>query len=101
MHWIGERIEHFVSDSHGRDNITTATLALDEKGKFLALDIDIIADMGAYLSCYAPYIPWLGAGMATGVYDIPAALRAAARGLHQHGAGRCLSRRGPPRSARI
>ena len=36
--------------------------------------------MGAYLSCYAPYIPWLGAGMATGAYDIPAAhvrLRAA------------------------
>ena len=80
VRWIGERIEHFVSDSHGRDNITTATLALDENGEFLALDIDIIADMGAYLSCYAPYIPWLGAGMATGVYDIPAAfvrLRAA------------------------
>jgi len=78
--WIGERIEHFLSDSHGRDNITTATMALDENGKFLALDIDIIADMGAYLSCYAPYIPWLGAGMATGVYDIPTAfvrLRAA------------------------
>jgi len=71
--WIGERIEHFLSDSHGRDNITTAKMALDDKGKFLALDIDIVADMGAYLSCYAPYIPWLGAGMATGVYDIPAA----------------------------
>ncbi|HEY5216886.1 MAG TPA: molybdopterin cofactor-binding domain-containing protein, partial [Pseudolabrys sp.] len=41
---------------------------------------DIVADMGAYLSCYAPYIPWLGVGMATGAYDIPAAhvrLRAA------------------------
>jgi carbon-monoxide dehydrogenase large subunit len=36
--------------------------------------------MGAYLSCYGPYIPWLGVGMATGAYDIPAAhvrLRAA------------------------
>jgi carbon-monoxide dehydrogenase large subunit len=73
VRWIGERIEHFLSDSHGRDNITTALMALDEKGRFLALDIDIIADMGAYLSCYAPYIPWLGAGMATGVYDIPTA----------------------------
>src|SRR5581483_71553 len=28
-------------------------------------------DMGGYLSCYAPYIPWLGAGMSPGVYDIP------------------------------
>ena len=69
--WICERSEHFLGDSHGRDNISTATLAIDDKGKFLALDIDIVADMGAYLSCYAPYIPWLGVGMATGSYDIP------------------------------
>ena len=78
--WVADRSEHFLGDSHGRDNISTATLAIDDKGKFLALDIDIVADMGAYLSCYAPYIPWLGVGMATGPYDIPAAhirLRAA------------------------
>ncbi|WP_137043872.1 xanthine dehydrogenase family protein molybdopterin-binding subunit [Pseudolabrys sp. FHR47] len=78
--WICDRSEHFLGDSHGRDNISTATIALDENNKFLALEIDIVADMGAYLSCYAPYIPWLGVGMATGVYDIPAAfirLRAA------------------------
>jgi len=78
--WVCERTEHFLGDSHGRDNISTARLALDEKERFLALALDIIADMGAYLSCYAPYIPWLGAGMATGAYDIPAAhvrLRAA------------------------
>jgi carbon-monoxide dehydrogenase large subunit len=73
VRWISERAEHFLADSHGRDNISTAKLALDEKGKFLALDLDIVADMGAYLSCYAPYIPWLGMGMATGCYDIPAA----------------------------
>ena len=72
--WVGERSEHFISDSHGRDNITTLRLALDEKGHFLALELDIIADMGAYLSAYAPYIPWLGVGMAPGVYDIPVAM---------------------------
>jgi len=78
--WICERSEHFLGDSHGRDNISSARLALDDKGRFLALALDIVADMGAYLSCYAPYIPWLGAGMATGAYDIPVAhvrLRAA------------------------
>lgn len=78
--WVADRSEHFLGDSHGRDNISTARLAIDDKGKFLALEIDIVADMGAYLSCYAPYIPWLGVGMATGPYDIPAAhirLRAA------------------------
>ncbi|MEJ2433395.1 MAG: xanthine dehydrogenase family protein molybdopterin-binding subunit [Pseudolabrys sp.] len=71
--WVCERSEHFLADSHGRDNISTARLALDEQNRFLALELDIIADMGAYLSCFAPYIPWLGVGMATGVYDIPAA----------------------------
>jgi carbon-monoxide dehydrogenase large subunit len=78
--WVCDRSEHFLGDSQGRDNITSAWLALDNKGRFLALELDIVADMGAYLSCYAPYIPWLGASMATGAYDIPAAhvrLRAA------------------------
>jgi carbon-monoxide dehydrogenase large subunit len=69
--WVADRSEHFLGDSHGRDNISTATLAIDGKGKFIALEVDIVADMGAYLSCYAPYIPWLGVGMATGSYDIP------------------------------
>jgi carbon-monoxide dehydrogenase large subunit len=71
--WVAERTEHFLGDSHGRDNVSTARLALDDKGRFLALALDIVADMGAYLSCYAPYIPWLGVGMATGAYDIAAA----------------------------
>ena len=71
--WVSDRTEHFLADSHGRDNISTARLAIDDKGKFLALELDIVADMGAYLHCYAPYIPWLGVGMATGAYDIPAA----------------------------
>ncbi len=78
--WVCDRTEHFLGDSHGRDNISSARLALDDKGRFLALELDIVADMGAYLSCYAPYIPWLGVGMATGAYDIPVAhvrLRAA------------------------
>ena len=78
--WICDRSEHFLGDSHGRDNISTARLAVDDNGRFLALELDIIANMGAYLSCYAPYIPWLGVGMATGAYDIPIAhvrLRAA------------------------
>jgi aerobic carbon-monoxide dehydrogenase large subunit len=71
VRWVADRTEHFLGDAQGRDNITAAKLALDERGHFLALDVDIVADMGAYLSAYAPYIPYLGAGMSTGVYDIP------------------------------
>ena len=70
--WIAERSEHFLADAQGRDNVTTAKLALDEKGRFLALEVDTLADMGAYLSCYAPFIPYIGAEMLPGVYDIPA-----------------------------
>jgi aerobic carbon-monoxide dehydrogenase large subunit len=70
--WIADRAEHFLGDAQGRDNVTTAKLALDGDGRFLALAIDLVADMGAYLSCYAPFIPFIGAGMSPGVYDIPA-----------------------------
>jgi carbon-monoxide dehydrogenase large subunit len=70
--WVAERSEHFLGDAQGRDNITTAKLALDADRRFLALEIDLVADMGAYLSYYAPFIPFIGAGMSPGVYDIPA-----------------------------
>ena len=83
VRWIAERMEHFLGDAQGRDNITTAKLALDDSGRFLALDIDIVADMGAYLSAYAPYIPYLGAGMSPGVYHIPACF-VRLRGAYTH-----------------
>ena len=70
--WVADRSEHFLGDAQGRDNLAVARLALDGGGRFLALEIDLIADMGAYLSVYAPFIPFLGAGMSPGVYDIPA-----------------------------
>jgi carbon-monoxide dehydrogenase large subunit len=71
--WVAERSEHFLADAQGRDNATTARLALDPQGKFLALSVDMVCDMGAYLSSFAPYIPYVGAVMLPGVYDIPAA----------------------------
>jgi carbon-monoxide dehydrogenase large subunit len=71
--WVAERTEHFLADTQGRDNVTTARLALDPQGKFLALAVDTVCDMGAYLSSFAPYIPYVGAVMLPGVYDIPAA----------------------------
>lgn len=69
--WVGDRSEHFLQDAHGRDNVLTAELAIDEDGRFLALRVDLVANMGAYLSQYAPFIPYLGITMATGCYDIP------------------------------
>ena len=94
--WIADRTEHFLGDAQGRDNITTAKLALDDEGRFLALDIDIVADMGAYLSAYAPYIPVSRRRHVAGrLRHSGTAHVQRARRLHQHRAGRCLSRRRP------
>jgi carbon-monoxide dehydrogenase large subunit len=70
VRWTQERTEHFLSCAHGRDNLTKAELALDARGRFLALRVHIRGNLGAYCSQYGPYIPWLGATMATGSYDI-------------------------------
>jgi carbon-monoxide dehydrogenase large subunit len=70
VRWAADRSEHFMGDAQGRDNVTTAKMALAEDGKFLAMDVDLMGDMGAYLSTFAPYIPHGGAGMLPGLYDI-------------------------------
>ncbi len=70
--WTCERTEHFISDAHGRDNVTTARMAMDADGKFLGMEVDLVAAMGAYLHTFGPLIPFLGISMTSGVYDIPA-----------------------------
>ena len=73
VRWSSERTEDFLSSAQGRDNRTRARLALDAAGRFLALDVATVADMGAYLSALGPAIPANSAATATGgVYDIPA-----------------------------
>ncbi|MFC6487999.1 xanthine dehydrogenase family protein molybdopterin-binding subunit [Nitratireductor sp. GCM10026969] len=70
--WAGDRNEHFLTDSQGRDNVTTAEMALDADGRFLGLRIEMLANMGAYIHQFGPYIPTGGVSMSTGVYDIQA-----------------------------
>src|SRR5580765_1169075 len=70
--WTADRADHFMGDAQGRDNVTTAKMALAEDGKFLGMDVDLMGDMGAYLSTFGPYIPHGGAGMLPGLYDIQA-----------------------------
>ncbi|MGH7070514.1 MAG: xanthine dehydrogenase family protein molybdopterin-binding subunit [Acetobacteraceae bacterium] len=72
--WTSERSEAFLSDTHGRDNISEAELALGPDGSFLALRTHILANMGAYLSAFAPYIPtFAGTWVLPGVYQFPTA----------------------------
>jgi carbon-monoxide dehydrogenase large subunit len=71
--WTGERSESFLADAHGRDHVTKAELAMDEKGKFLALRVNTTANLGAYLSTFASCVPtYLYALLLSGQYKIPA-----------------------------
>ncbi|MCB9946248.1 MAG: xanthine dehydrogenase family protein molybdopterin-binding subunit [Rhodospirillaceae bacterium] len=70
--WAAERTESFISDDHGRDNLTKAELAVDADGRFLALRADTLANLGAYLSNFGPFIPTnAGNRMLCGLYAIP------------------------------
>lgn len=71
--WTCDRSEAFMSDAHGRDHSSKAAMALDAQGKFLALRVSTLANMGAYLSTFAPAIPtYLSATLLAGVYTTPA-----------------------------
>jgi carbon-monoxide dehydrogenase large subunit len=71
--WTAERSEAFMSDAHGRDHVSTAELALDKDGKFLALRVSTLANLGAYLSTFSTCIPtYLYATLLAGVYTTPA-----------------------------
>ncbi|MGH7114676.1 MAG: xanthine dehydrogenase family protein molybdopterin-binding subunit [Stellaceae bacterium] len=71
--WTAERSESFMSDAHGRDHVTHVELALDAEAKFLALKVSTIANMGAYLSTFAPAIPtYLYGTLLAGTYTTPA-----------------------------
>ncbi len=70
--WTAERNESFVSDAHGRDHVSTAEMAVDKDGHFLALRVHTLANMGAYLSTFAPCVPtYLYATLLAGVYKTP------------------------------
>ena len=69
--WAAERAESFLSDVHGRDHVTRASLAMDQDGRFLALRVAIDANIGAYTSQAGALIPWFGACMSAGAYDVP------------------------------
>ncbi|HLN08252.1 MAG TPA: molybdopterin cofactor-binding domain-containing protein, partial [Xanthobacteraceae bacterium] len=70
--WQSDRSEGFVSDNQGRDHITHAELALDAEGRFLGIRVEIIANLGAYLSPMGPFIPTRSSDLICGLYTAPA-----------------------------
>jgi aerobic carbon-monoxide dehydrogenase large subunit len=70
--WTSDRREGFVSDEHGRDNVSSAELALDAGGKFLALRVALMVDIGAYLTPRSAGPATNNVGGVAGVYATPA-----------------------------
>jgi len=73
IRWTSSRREAFQTDAHGRDHVTDAEVALSKDGKFLGLRVKTTANLGAYLSTFAPAVPtYLYATLLNGVYEWPA-----------------------------
>jgi carbon-monoxide dehydrogenase large subunit len=70
--WTATRSESFMTDAQGRDHVTKIELALDKDGHFLAIRTETFANMGAYLSTFAPSVPtWLHGTLMAGNYKTP------------------------------
>jgi carbon-monoxide dehydrogenase large subunit len=69
--WMAERSESLACDYHARDNHSTVTLGLDRDGTFLALDIETIANIGAYISTNGLHSSTNNLGGLSGVYRTP------------------------------
>ncbi|HJP31876.1 MAG TPA: xanthine dehydrogenase family protein molybdopterin-binding subunit [Candidatus Latescibacteria bacterium] len=71
--WTAQRSESFITDAHGRDHTTKAEMGFDKEGRITALRVNTHANLGAYLSTFAPCVPtYLHGTLLQGVYTTPA-----------------------------
>jgi aerobic carbon-monoxide dehydrogenase large subunit len=70
--WTETRSEGNMAVHHGRDQIQRLRLAADADGRIRGLDVDLLADMGAYLMLVTPGVPLLGAFMFNAIYKMDA-----------------------------
>ena len=70
--WTGDRTDAFQSDDQARDNVTTAELALDADGNFLAMRFSTVANLGAYLTLLGPHSSTNNLGSLSNTYKPPA-----------------------------
>ena len=72
VHWVATRSESFVTDCQGRDSFWTVELALNTRGRFLALRVNCLGNMGAYMTAVAHFcVTTHISGCLPTVYDIP------------------------------
>ena len=84
VRWTATRAEAMMVNIHARDHLTEARMAFDESGRIAALEVDTIANLGAYQSQFSAAIPSVFyATMLSGQYAVPA-LRCRVRGVYTH-----------------
>jgi carbon-monoxide dehydrogenase large subunit len=83
VRWTATRTESFLSDSHARDNVSTAELALSAEGDFLGLRVRTLCNLGAYLAWQGPVSSTNNVGGLAGVYRTPA-ICTEVRGIFTH-----------------
>ena len=72
VRWLASRSECFLSDNQARDSVMEGVLALDGEGRFTGLRIEVLANMGAYLTSHAAFISTANfLRCLPGMYDIP------------------------------
>ena len=72
VHWTSTRSEAFLTDNQARDSLWTGELALDRDGRFLAMRVQIVSNVGAYLTGVGHYCATRHvAECLPGIYDIP------------------------------
>jgi carbon-monoxide dehydrogenase large subunit len=81
--WVADRTETFLADYAARDNLSRVELALDRDGRFLALRVETLANLGAYLSPKGPLSPVNNAPALANVYGTPA-IHTTVRGVFTH-----------------
>ena len=70
--WVADRSESFITDAHGRDHVTKAQMGFDKEGRITALKVSTYANLGAYLSTFAPAVPtYLHGTLMQGLYTTP------------------------------
>ena len=70
--WTGTRSEHFLADLQARDHLDCGELALDGEGRFLALRVSSILNIGANIAPNAVYVPIFHfSRILSGAYAIP------------------------------
>ena len=71
--WTSDRTEAFLTDAHGRDHVSKVKMGFDKDNRMIALKVDTVANLGAYMSLFSSSVPtYLYATLLSGQYEIPA-----------------------------